>query len=58
MSIFQDNTKSIPMDGDSRVNRIEFGKSDIGARKSHTGRIGSLKNDMSIQHVPNAPKAK
>lgn len=49
MDIFQDKTKSIPR-SDSKVERIEFDKSDMGARKSHIS--GCIKkNDMSIRHV-------
>lgn len=55
-NIWQESRKSIPMDGDSRVTRIEFGKSDIGARKSHIAGVAP-KNGNSIQHVSGA-KAK
>ena len=49
VNIWQDGTKSIPMDGDSRIHRIKFPTSEIGARKSHIT-IGA-KNENTIKHV-------
>lgn len=46
------STTSIPM-GDPRVQRVEFDKSDLGARKSHLKGLGA-KNSNSIQHVKGA----
>jgi len=46
--IFEMPHKSIP-DSDPRVVRIEFDKSDIGARKSHISGVAP-KNNMTIQH--------
>lgn len=42
-------TSTIPM-SDSRVHRIDFDVSELGARKSHTGKI-NMKNGNGIQHV-------
>lgn len=50
--ILTDRTKAgstIPM-SDPRVHRIDFEKSDLGARKSHTKGLGG-KNSNSIQHT-------
>lgn len=47
--LFQDSTKSIPRT-DPRIHRIEFDKSDIGARKSHLSGAAP-KNSNTIQHV-------
>lgn len=41
-------TTTIPKQ-DSRIVRVGFDKSDIGARKSHLPK--SIKNDNSIKHV-------
>lgn len=49
VNIFQDGTKSIPR-SDSRVERIAFDKSDIGARKSHISGVAP-KNTNIIKHV-------
>ena len=50
MDIFQDKTKSIPKTTPSTIERIDFDKSDIGARKSHTN--GAFKKaDHAIRHV-------
>lgn len=47
--LFHDSTKSIPR-SDNRVHRIEFDKSDIGARKSHL-KGADKKNSNTITHV-------
>jgi len=47
--IFQEGRKTIPR-SDPRVVRIEFDKSDLGARKSHTAGLAP-KNDFTIVHV-------
>lgn len=49
VNIFNEPAKSIPR-SDSRVIRIEFDKSDIGARKSHISGVAS-KNGNTIKHV-------
>lgn len=48
-NIFEDKTKSIPRH-DPRIVRVEFDKSDMGARKSHISGIAP-KNEFSIRHV-------
>ncbi|MBU6232193.1 hypothetical protein KGP36_06120 [Patescibacteria group bacterium] len=47
-NIFQDATKSIPK-SDSQINRVDFTKSEIGARPSHLPK--SVKNGNTISHV-------
>ncbi len=50
--ILNDRSKmgsTIPQ-SDPRVHRIDFEKSDLGARKSHTKGLGG-KNSNGIQHV-------
>lgn len=48
-NIWQDSTKSIPK-SDPKVSRIQFDKSDMGARKSHISGIHK-KNDNTIDHI-------
>ena len=48
-NIWQDSTKTVPK-SDSRIVRVDFDKSDLGARKSHLSGMHP-KNDNSIQHV-------
>lgn len=52
MSIFQDNTRSLPKK-DSQIVRVNFEQSDIGGRKDH---MPSEKQSgvMGIKHIPNA----
>ncbi len=50
VDVFHDKTSSIPKGGDSRIERIDFEKSDIGARKSHVSK-GFHKSEYSIKHV-------
>lgn len=47
--IFQESRRTVPR-SDARVVRVDFDKSDLGARKSHTSGLAP-KNDYSIQHV-------
>lgn len=49
VNIFQDSTKTLPR-SDSRIHRIEFDVSEIGARKSHISGIAP-KNSNTIKHV-------
>jgi hypothetical protein len=49
VNIWQDGTKSIPR-SDARIVRIDFDKSDIGARKSHIAGVAP-KNANTIKHV-------
>lgn len=49
-NIFEDKTRTIPRN-DSRIVRVEFDKSDIGARKTHLSEIAAGRSDMSIVHV-------
>ena len=50
-NIFHDPTKRIP-ENDPRIVRVEFDKSDIGARKSHLPKASEVKaTNMSIDHV-------
>ena len=48
-NIFKDNTSTVPK-SDAKVVRIDFDKSDFGARKSHISGIHK-KNSNSISHV-------
>lgn len=48
-NIWQDPTKSIPKN-DSRIDRIDFDKEDMGARKSHIRNVHH-KNSNQIEHV-------
>lgn len=48
-NIFEDKTKTVPKH-DNRIHRVEFDKSDLGARKSHTSGVAP-KNENSIRHV-------
>ncbi len=47
--IFQESRSTIPK-SDPRVERIDFDKEDIGARKSHTSGAHK-KNNYSIKHI-------
>ncbi len=47
--IFQEGRKSIPTN-DPKVERIEWDKEDLGARKSHISGV-HRKNSYSIVHV-------
>ena len=47
--IFQEGRKSIP-ESDPRVERIDWDKEDIGARKSHISGAHK-KNGYAIKHV-------
>lgn len=47
--LFHDGRKTIPK-SDPKVDRIEFDKEEIGARKSHLKGI-KFKNDHVISHV-------
>ncbi len=49
--IFHNSVNRIPED-DSRVRRIGFDKSDIGARRSHLPT--NINNNNTIQHVTQA----
>lgn len=51
VNIWHDPSSTIPKDGDSRIVRIEFGKSDIGATKSHLAKADKGKNSNMIRHV-------
>jgi hypothetical protein len=59
MNIFQNTSKSIPMDPpDEQIVRVSLDQNDIGGRKSHlpkkTPRGEPGKNDkLSISHLPN-----
>lgn len=48
--LFHNSTSTIPKD-DPKVNRIEFDKSDLGARKSHLKAIRRADNPHKISHV-------
>lgn len=48
--IFQSPNKKIPKD-DSRIVRVGFDKSDLGARKSQLAKAMSGSNGMVISHV-------
>lgn len=51
VDVFHDKTSSIPKGGDSRVERIDFDKSDIGARKAHLSAAYKTKSSYAIKHV-------
>lgn len=46
---FSNPTKKIPM-SDAQVSRVDFSKSDLGARKSHISGVAP-KNGNTIKHV-------
>jgi hypothetical protein len=48
-NVFKETRSNIPQN-DPKISRIEFDKSDIGARKSHTKGLAA-KNSYTIQHV-------
>lgn len=49
-NIFHDPTKKLP-DSDPRIDKIDFEKSDIGARKSHLPTSSQVSNNQKIDHV-------
>lgn len=51
VDVFHDKTSSIPKGGNSNIERIDFDKSDIGARKSHLSDAFKVKSSYSIKHV-------
>lgn len=50
-NIFSNSTKTIPK-SDNQIIRVDMEQQDIGGRKSHLPT--QSKNDMTIQHIPNA----
>lgn len=48
-NIFKDNTSSIPKSS-AKISRIDFDKSDFGARKSHISGLHK-KNSNAISHI-------
>ena len=53
MSIFKDETKSIPKDkdGDGTIVRVPLDFEAIGARKSQLARASHGKNSNTISHI-------
>ena len=49
--IFHDPTRKLP-EKDSQIVRVDMEEQQIGGRKSHLP--NQQKNDMTVQHVPNA----
>lgn len=49
-NIFHEPARKLP-DSDPRIDKIDFTKNDIGARKSHLPKASAVKNDKSITHV-------
>lgn len=52
--IFHDGTKSIPKKSPQNIVRVDFDKSDLGARASHLKRAETPKNGNTIVHVKGA----
>ena len=53
VNIFQNPAKTVPMQADDQIVRVDLTVNEIGGRKSHlpaTNKSGSL----TISHVPNA----
>lgn len=50
MSLFQNNTKSLPKKPDDQIVRVNMEQDDISGRKSHLP-SESKAGDMSIAHV-------
>lgn len=50
-NIFQNSTKTVPK-SDSQIIRVDMEQQDIGGRKSHLP--SQERNDLTIQHIPNA----
>jgi len=51
MDIFHNSTKSLPKKSPENIVRIDFDKSDLGARKSQLARADTGKNSNTIVHT-------
>ena len=50
VNIWHESIKTVPK-SDPQVVRIEFDKSDLGARKSHLPTASAFKNGNVVKHV-------